>query len=557
MRWKSVLPAILVATGLAVVTSMAVTSPVQNLSPPHAGGPVADDLLPMAQKVDQLLVAQLSAAGVTPAGKTDDLTVLRRLSLALLGTIPSLEEIRRFEADTRPDRLTIWTTVILSDTRFNDYFAERLARAYVGVEGGQFPIYRRDRFTNWIGQQLKDRTPYDQMVRRLIAEEGIPTDKAAVNFAVAGYANEEFDPNKLAGRTVRAFLGQRIDCAQCHDHPFDHWKQNEFEGLAASFGQLDLYPVGVVDNPDKKYEVVDETANASNEEGQPLKMRTVEPSVPFSPECYPSQGTPRERLAEWVTHPSNQRFERAIANRVWGLLFGQPYLSDQQPADRPVDDLPDPEDPRFKASTAVLDLLGADFRKHGCDLRRLIQVITSTAAYRRSSEHPLTDPLQLAQAERLWGVFPLSRLRPEQVIGAMLQSNSVKTIDQNSHLFARAFRYFRQDNYVKEFGDPGEAELEQHTATIPQTLLNLNGEFAKEMSQVGAFATPGTLRQFSPTNEALLDNAFLTCLTRRPTAAERTHFVEQLAKQPQDTEDAVMEDLFWTLYNAPEFTWNH
>ncbi len=557
MRWKSVLPAIFVAAGLAVVTSMAVTSPVQNLNPPNAGGPVSADLLPTANKVDQLLVAQLSAVGVEPAGKADDLTVLRRLSLALLGTIPSLEEIRRFEADARPDRLTIWTNAILSDTRFNEYFAERLARAYVGIEGGQFPIYRRDRFTNWISQQLKDQTPYDQMVRRLIAEEGIPTDKAAVNFAVAGYANKDFDPNKLAGRTVRAFLGQRIDCAQCHDHPFDHWKQKEFEGLAASFGQLDLYPVGVIDNPDQKYEVVDEKAIATNVDGQPPKMRTVEPSVPFSPECYPSQGTPRERLAEWVIHPSNKRFERAIANRVWGLLFGQPYLSDLQPADRPVDDLPDPEDPQFKDRTAVLDLLGADFRSHGCDLRRLIQVITSTEAYRRSSQHSSPDPQQLEQAERLWGVFPLSRLRPEQVIGAMLQSNSVKTIDQNSHLFSRAFRYFKEQNYVKEFGDPGEAELEQHTATIPQTLLNLNGEFAKEMSQVGAFATPGTLRQFSPTSEALLDNAFLTCLTRRPTDTERSHFLGQLAKQPKDTDDTVMEDLFWTLYNAPEFTWNH
>ena len=110
---------------------------------------------------------------------------------------------------------------------------------------------------------------------------------------------------------------------------------------------------------------------------------------------------------------------------------------------------------------------------------------------------------------------------------------------------------------MNEFGDPGEAELEQRTATIPQTLLNMNGEFAREMSQTGLFATPGTLRRYSPTNEALLDNAFLTCLTRRPTEAERTYFQSQLKERPKDADDAVLEDLFWTLYNAPEFTWNH
>lgn len=543
MRWKPVLPAILVVAGLALLTSMAVTSPVQDLNPPEIPETVAADLLPVARRVDQLLVAQLSAARVSPTGKADELTVLRRLSLALLGTIPSLEEIRRFEADTRPDRLTIWTNAFLNDNRFADYFAERLARAYVGVEGGQFVIFRRDRFTDWLRQQLRDRVPYDQTVRSMLSDDGVWTDHAAVNFVTAGYANEKFDPNQLAGRTVRAFLGQRIDCAQCHDHPFAHWKQKEFEGLAACFGQLDVTLVGVVDEPTLKFEV---------EDRETLEKRTVEPNVPFRAEWYPTVGSPRDRLAEWVTHSENKRFERAIANRVWGLMFGKPFLSD-----RPVDDLPDPEDGEFKARTEVLDLLGADFRSHGCDLRRLIQVITTTEGYRRSSLHPARGAAELEEAERLWGVFPLNRLRPEQMIGAMLQSNSVKTIDQNSHLFTRAIRFFKEQDYLTEFGDPGEAELEQRTATITQTLLNMNGEFAREMSQPGVFATPGTLRQFSPTNNALLDNVFLTCLTRRPTDAERTYFRGQLSERPKDADDAVLEDLFWTLYNSPEFSWNH
>lgn len=545
MRWKSVLPAILVAAGLAGLTAMAVTRPVSELKPPSAE-PVASDLTPAAQRVDQLLKAPLQAAGLEPAKPADELTVLRRLSLSLLGTVPSLEEIRRFEADTRPGKLAVWTNILLSDPRFADYFAERLARSMVGTEGGQFIIYRRDRFLAWLSGRLKDRTPYDQIVKSMISETGVPTDRAAVNFVVSSFANDEFDPNKLAGRTARAFLGQRIDCAQCHDHPFAHWKQSEFAGLAACYSQLALTPVGIVDRPpregDKKME----------EPSMMVDLTKEKPRVPFGPEWFPTEGAPRERLAAWITHPQNKRFERAIANRVWGLMFGRPYFHD-----RPVDDLPDPEDPDTRDKTAVLDVLGADFRAHNCDLRRLIQVIASTEAFRRDSRAPGIDSSRIEEAEQLWAVFPLTRLRPEQVIGAMLQSNSVKTINQNSHLFARATRFFRERDYVNEFGDPGDAELEQRAATITQMLLNMNGDFAREMSETGVFVTPGVVRQFSPSRDALLENAYLTCLTRRPTDAERGHFLPQLPENSRETDNAVIEDLYWTLFNTPEFSWGH
>ncbi len=145
--------------------------------------------------------------------------MLRRLALALVGTVPSLEEIRQFEADSRPDRLVHWTERYLRDTRFADYVAERLARAYVGVDDGQFILFRRDRFKAWLSEQIRKNRPYDHIVHDMIATDGVWTDRPAVNFLSAAYANDAFDENKLAGRTARAFLGQRIDCAQCHDIP--------------------------------------------------------------------------------------------------------------------------------------------------------------------------------------------------------------------------------------------------------------------------------------------------------------------------------------------------
>ena len=535
---------------------------------------------------------------------------------------------------------------MLADQRFADYFAERLGRAYVGVDEGQFILFRRDRFNEWLSQQLRENQPYDEIVRKMITGTGVWTGEPATNFLTAAFANDQFDRNELAGRTVRAFLGQRIDCAQCHDHPFAHWKQSEFEGLTAHYSELQVSLVGVEDKAGMRYETdADNTANLvagpvtdkvrkvlrqnklkvpdeavlqplgdpptqwvvcvpANDapqmegtatttadvraviriEGEKVRafdparehiinpggttVRVAPPSVPFGSEWEPDEGTRREKLAAWVTHPENRRFDRAIANRVWGLMFGKPYYTAAA-----VDDLPDPDDPNTAEETEILDLLGADFRAHGCDLRRLVQVIAASKPFQLASNHPIQrvfdsdeelseDALRdlkqtVAELERQWAVFPLVRLRPEQVIGSMLQAGHLTTIDRNSHLFVRAVRFFRERNFVDEFGDPGEAELEQRVGTIPQALLRMNGEFSKELTQAGPFSAAGRIVGISSSTPQCLETAFLVCLTRRPTAAEADFFINELEESRRRDRGAAMQDLFWDLFNATEFSWNH
>ena len=635
---------VIVVLAVCGLSAWAVRSPLRD-RPSALQAPPADGVSPVVQQVDQLLAEQWQHEGLTPAQPVEDeLTVLRRLSLALHGTIPSLEEIRAFEADDRPDRLDRWTNAMLEDQRFADYFAERLARAFVGVDEGQFIIYRRDRFTDWLSQRLRDHTPYDQIVRTMITGQGVWTGDPETNFLTAAYANDKFDPDELAGRTVRAFLGQRIDCAECHDHPFAHWKQSDFEGIAAHFSELHLSLVGVEDKsgfvfsseaehvshlapgelPTVAYRIlqyhkmdVPEDSVLMKLDGEPQQwvaiarprtreeaesgkldvravmrleggllqtydprrehiidnerpgqIRVVPPAVPFGGEWVPADGTRRERLAAWVTHPENRRFERAIANRVWGLMFGKPF--DTQAA---VDDLPDPDDPESADRLRVLDILGADFREHDCDLRRLIRVIAASRPFRLDSRHPaqqaLDDTLAASKEEqpelrqtvdlleRHWAVFPLVRLRPEQVIGSMLQAGHLTTIDRNSHLFVRAQRFFRERDFVNEFGDPGEAELQPRVGTIPQALLRMNGQFSRELTQAGPFSAPGRIGGFSSSTPHCLETAYLVCLTRRPTTAEADFFVNELEEARGRDKGAAMQDLFWTLFNAAEFSWNH
>ncbi len=536
---KTLLPLCVVAGVFAIVAGAARTNVLRR--PPEIPGRVTADADSVVTRVDRLFAKKWIDAGVVPANPVDDLALLRRLSLVLHGTVPSLEEIRVFEADAQPKRMERWTERMLSDRRFSDYFARRLARVYVGADDGQFVVFRRDRFWAWLGEQLQNNRPYDEVVRDMIADRGLWTGVPQVNFITAAVNEGNVDENKLAGRTVRAFLGQRIDCAQCHNHPFADWKQGQFEGLAACFGKVNLSPVGVEDNRKEPYKVEDRIT---------LKDREISPGVPFGTEWLPTDGTDRQRLAAWVTHPENRRFERAIVNRTWGLMFGKPWIE-------PVDDLPNPSD-NGRRPDDLLDVIGADFRAHHCDLKRLIATIAAMHAFRLSSEHPdFASPERAVLVEESWAAFPLTRLRPEQIIGAMLQASSVKTIDQNSHWVRRAFRFFQEQNFVKEYGDLGDNELGEHSGTIPQALLRMNGEFAKDRSEGNPFTAPGRIAGMSPTADGCLDLCFLVCLTRYPTVEERAQLLPQLESTRRDARQNAVEDIFWTLYNSAEFSWGH
>ena len=555
MKWKLLLPGIVLIAVIWLV-SFVTSQPLKGIATDEASRPTAD-IDDSVQKVNRFFAHRWAAETLEPTKKADELAVLRRVTLALMGTVPSLEEIRAFEQDSGPDRLQRWTARFLHDRRYADYFSERLARGFVGVEGGQFIVYRRDRFQNWLSNQLEANRPYPELVREMIGGNGLWTDEPQVNFVMAGYDDGEgFNENKLAGRAVRAFLGQRIDCAQCHDHPFDHWKQHEFAGLAAHFGQLKLSPVGVREDRDLKFEVEDRNT---------LEKKVVEPAVPFGATWEPTEGTRRERLAAWVVHPENRRLERAIVNRVWGLLFGRSWIE-------PVDDLPDPPGeevagPKVEGAKHpkankpgeqdLLDLLGADFREHGYDLRRLIEVIVASKPFLLDSKSVVEDSQQLDRMRDHFAIFPLTRLRPEQIIGALYQASSLTTVDQNSHLISRFLKFTRSKDFVEEYGDLGENELEDRAGTIPQALLRMNGRLVTETIDSSPFSATGHLSAMAPTNEAFLELCYLVCLTRRPTAEESEYILPLLKNVSPNRRSNAAEDAYWVLFNSPEFAWNH
>ncbi|MCL6503161.1 MAG: DUF1549 and DUF1553 domain-containing protein [Pirellulales bacterium] len=541
--WKrNLLFALVAAAGLlALAGSLAPTRPPL----PRDGAPLAAQqdvaFRTTLTRLNQAFREAWQQAGIKPAPRADELTVIRRLSLALEGTIPSLEELRQFEERPAQDRLNWWLAGIFADVRHHDYLAERLARAYVGTKGGPFVLYRRRRFVSWLADELAANRPYDQLVRRLIASNGLWTSTPAVNFLTVTIVpdNEQgVNERELAARVARAFLAKRIDCAECHDHPFDRWKQADFEGLAAFFGQAENSLRGIQDDPKAVFEV---------EEPETKSRRRVEPRVPYRAELVPAEGTLRERLAGWVTHPQNKEFSRAIVNRVWNLMFGRPLVE-------PVDDV------RLDQQVLpAMDILAEDFAQHGFNLRRLILLIAASEVFQLDSRSDPADPAHqiTPEHEALWAVFPITRLRPEQVVGAISQASRLETISSQSHILVKLKRLADQQGFLQRYGDAGEEELEPHGGTIPQRLLMMNGEIVRDNTRENLLANAATqIAVLASKPQRAVETAFLCVLTRRPTPEEFEHFSARL-RQGDGNMAARMEDLYWALFNCSEFSWNH
>lgn len=495
----------------------------------------------VVESVDAALATRWKMEKLTPAPKADDLAIARRLSLALTGTIPSLQEIRALEKQSEDHRIHWWVSRIFEDRRHSDYLAERIARAIVGVENGPFLVYRRRRMVNWLSDQVEQNRPYDQLVRNLITAEGAWTSQPESNFiTVTIDPNDDSGPDevKLAARVTRAFLGVRLDCVQCHDDKFsDRWKQSDFHQLAAFFAQSEVGFTGVLDNEEKEYEF---------RYRRKPKEEIVPPKVPFNHELFPETGSLRERLATWVTHPENTPFARATVNRVWALMFNKPLIE-------PVDEIP-LEGP----FPAPLEILAEDLVHHDFDLRRLIRIIAATRAFQLDSRASNLQGQITDSEERHFAAFPLTRLRPEQVAGSVIQSSTLSTINADAHIFQKMKRYFSEGNFVKRYGDAGEDEFNQDGGTIPQRLLMMNGEMVNGQTKPNPFLNASTRIGFvAPDDKTAVETAFLAVLTRRPSEEESEHFSSLLNGTKGDQRSENMSDLYWSLLNSTEFSWNH
>ncbi len=497
----------------------------------------ADDNFPeTVTQIDSAFAKIWTEAGIEPTEPIGTHAVIRRLSLALTGTIPSIEEIRALDDVAKESQIDWWIAHLFEDPRYGDYIGERFARAFVGTDGGPTILYRRRRMVSWLSEEFQQNRPYDELSRSLIAAEGVWTSNPAANFVTRTIMemDKKAGPDEvvLAARVTRAFLGVRIDCMECHNDKFgDHWKQADFHQLAAFFAQAENSLTGVRENEKISYEY--------RYRGKPKKV-LVPPLVPFQAELLPGDGNLRQRLAAWVTHPENKAFARTTVNRVWALMFGKPLVE-------PIDDIPlEGEIPE------AMEILASDFSAHEFDLQRLIRLIAATQVYQLDSRS--MNPAQ----ESVWASYPLTRLRPEQIAQSVIQASSLTTIDRDAHVIQRLRRIFETGDFVKRYGDLGEEEFLDQGGTIPQRLLLLNGKLVEERTKNSLMMNAATrISALAGSDKKAVETAYLAILTRAPIPEELTHFSGTLHGTKSKKRNLAMQDLYWALMNSTEFSWNH
>jgi hypothetical protein len=495
----------------------------------------------LSQRVDERLAALWLARGIHPAGSSSDAEFLRRVFLDLTGRIPTVSEVHEFFDDISPDRREKLVDRLLAH---RDH-ATHLAAVWRGVllpDDVDLSRYGgAEKFEEWLAERFAANKPYDQIVRDLLLAEGRVSQSGPLLF----YAALRLNPEELAARTSRAFLGMRMECAQCHDHPFDEKvSQHDFWSFAAFFARIS--------RPRGKMEMTSPVlAVRDNEQGDVVIPESDEVVLPKLPqtgaelEDSADGASRREELAKWLTSKENRRFAQATVNRVWSQLFGRGLVE-------PVDDMR-PTNPPIAPD--VLELVSADFAASGFDLRRLLRALVLTQAYQLTSRSELDDPsraMHFAQmnmksftAEQLYDCIAVATQRAAMAGGSTNESGLVRFSDADRQAFLQQFR-----------APPGQAT--DYQAGIPQALTLMHGSLIHSATDLG---TSGLLKSLAApffSDQQRLDALFLSTLSRYPEPQEREAMLKVIASATNDEErQQALGDVLWALLNSAEFTFNH
>ncbi len=506
----------------------------------------------VAAKIDALVSERWAADKITPAAASDDAEFCRRVSLDLCGRIPPASEVRDFLADPAPDkRAKLVTKLLESPTYIVNY--TNVWRAIMLPEATSDETIRffLPGFEAWLRSRLAENRNFAQIAEELLT---LPLDGEAMNnfqrpnqpSPLAFYRAKQGKPEEIAGASARMFLGVRIECAQCHHHPFDKWKREEFWSYAAFFKDTAVMQAPAT--------VVESVVKAVTGDKRSIQIPDTDIVVParFLGGAEPDWSKitdSRANLAQWVISKDNPYFAKAAVNRVWAHHFGVGIVD-------PVDDFGMNNPP---SHPEVLNLLAQEFIAHEYDFKFLIRTITATQAYQLTSIRTHESQDNLRQFARM----PVRGLTAEQIFDSLAQATGyLQPFDPEQTL------NFNQDQARQEFLETFETDTGiERQSTILQALALMNGSFASDATSVQELLRTrndknGTLIAIAEapffTPEQRIEALFLTTLSRFPSDTEQTRFLAYLKDhEATDVPARPLADLFWTLLNTTEFLSNH
>ncbi len=506
----------------------------------------ADDVQDLADKIDRHIEARLSSDGITPAPFAGDEEFLRRVSLHVAGSIPAVSRARSFLSDRSPDHRRALVEELLESPRYITHFSNFWTRVMMPESATDLQLQaQRPGFQAWVRQHLTKNTHYEQIVYELlttplVGDQGMNNamQNASAVTPIAFFTTKQIKPENLAAATSRMFMGIRIECAQCHNHPYDSWKQEQFWGYAAFFAGIER----INRNDDvigQVKEVFDRRELTIPDHDTVVQATYLDGSQPQ----WKSKVSSRRTLADWMTAKQNPYFAKSVVNRMWGHFFGVGIVD-------PVDDFGGANRP---SHPELLNDLAADFAAHDFDLKYLIRGITASRTYQRSSRktHQTQDePQQFAR-------MAVQGLTGEELFDSIAMA--VGYLD--SFRQVQPFQFNQQGPraaFLELFSSGNNSSTERQTSIL-QALSLMNGDFTSSATSLDQSSTLAAIVDFPQmkTSERI-EALYLATLTRRPRPDEidrLTRYVD--SGGPANSPKQALSDVFWALLNCSEFLFNH
>jgi len=507
--------------------------------PPKPRAP--QDARSLAATIDSMLAARWAAAKVAPVGPSDDAEYLRRVSLDLVGKIPSSAEARDFLDDPDPGKRAKLVERLLRGPAYLARATELWRRLLLpeAETDGQAQFVAAP-FEAWLRKKVAEDAGYDKVVREVLTAKlggrnANPYGSRAEPSPVPFYFAKDGKAENLAAGTARAFLGIRLECAQCHNHPFAKWKREEFWGFAAFFAGVQRQ--GTDDALGSIREVAGRRELAIPETEKVVKAAHLDGSAP----SWNSKAEGRQLLADWVTAPDNPYFARAAVNRVWARFFGSGLVE-------PVDDMGGDNPP---VAPEVLDELARQFVAHGYDLKYLIRTLTATRAYGLSSKVTRREP----SAPPLFSAMPVRGLSPGQLFDSIAQATGFREGGMAGYAADPAGAKGR---FLELFADRDEKPTEAQTSIL-QALALMNGRVVAGATSLDTGATlPAVAEAPYLDTVGRIEALYLAALTRKPRPEELSVLTPYVDRGgPTHDPSEALADVFWAILNGPEFKHNH
>ncbi|TWT61036.1 DUF1549 domain-containing protein [Rubinisphaera italica] len=484
--------------------------------------------------IDELVLLKLKKLRMNPSPVCSDEIFIRRIYIDMVGQLPSPEQYTAFLQNQDPDKRSKVIDELIEQKEFTELWVSKWAEWLMMRSSNQVSYKSIILYYNWLAEQIADNVPLDQMVRELLTSSGGTFSEPATN-----YYELERDNLKVAENVAQTFMGMRIQCAQCHNHPFDRWTQNDYYNFAAFFAQ-----VGRKQAEDSREKIIYNRGGGevkhpvTNQNATPVFLGGGKPDV--------SGKDRRIVMATWLASPENPFFAENFVNRIWHHFYGIGIID-------PVDDIRVSNPP---TNPELLKELAKRFTESGYDYRQLIRDICNSKTYQRSTERNSTNETD----ETNFAHQTTRRIKAESVLDMISQVTETKDKFKGLPLGSRAVQIAdgaTSNYFLTTFGRATretvcscEVKMEP---SLSQALHLLNGDTSNQkISSSNVIKT--FVAEKKPADDVIKE-LYLRCLSRQPLEEELNKLRPLFAEESNYKQ--ACEDVFWALLNSREFLFNH